>query len=144
MTADETRKAHAPGQTTGSSMRGPQQLRGPLLTFDLAAEAGQLRAELAYQEGERSANTLVKAPDLRVVLTAMRAGARLEEHDAAARISIQTLSGRLRLHVAGEPVELPAGHLLVLDRDLVHDVEALEDCVFLLTIAWQADRAATT
>ena len=73
----------------------------------------------------------------------MRARARLEEHDAAARVSIQTLSGRLRLHVAGEPVELPAGHLLVLDRDLVHDVEALEDCVFLLTIAWQADRAAT-
>jgi quercetin dioxygenase-like cupin family protein len=144
MTADETRKAHAPGQTTGSPMRGPQQLRGPLLTFDLAAEAGQLRAELAYQAGERSANTLVKAPDLRVVLTAMRAGARLKEHDAAARISIQTLSGRLRLHVADEPVELPAGHLLVLDHDLVHDVEALEDCVFLLTVAWQADRAATT
>jgi hypothetical protein len=31
---------------------------------------------------------------------------------------------------------LPAGRMLVLDRSLPHDVVAIEDSAFLLTIAW--------
>ncbi len=31
---------------------------------------------------------------------------------------------------------MPAGQLLVLDRSVPHDVDALEDSAFLLTIAW--------
>jgi hypothetical protein len=40
--------------------------------------------------------------------------------------------------------DLRAGSLLVLDQGLPHDLEALEDSVFLLTIAWpgrDGDRA---
>jgi quercetin dioxygenase-like cupin family protein len=143
MAEDPTSQTHRRGETTGSAERAAQRLVGSLLAFDLGVEAAQLRHERGWRDGDRSANTLVNAPDLRVVLTMLRAGARLAEHDAAARISIHTLSGRLRLHAAGQVVELPAGHLLVLDRDLAHDVEALEDSAFLLTIAWQGDRAAT-
>jgi hypothetical protein len=31
---------------------------------------------------------------------------------------------------------LPHGHLLVLDRALEHDLEALEESAILLTISW--------
>jgi quercetin dioxygenase-like cupin family protein len=136
MTNLPTGSPHPSGETTGSAERAPQQLAGPLIAIDLAVEAAQLRTERGWREGDRNANTLVKTPDFRVVLTALRAGARLQEHQAAGRVSIQTLSGRVRLQVGAQNVELPTGHLLVLEPGLAHDVEALEDSVFLLTLAW--------
>src|SRR4051794_39437201 len=108
MAAHESSNPHRPGETTGSSMRGPQQVRGALLTFDLAAEAGQLRAELAYQEGDRNANTLLKEPHARVVLMALRQGAQLQEHQTAGWVVVQTISGRVRLRALGQSVELAA------------------------------------
>ena len=46
------------------------------------------------------------------------------------------VAGRLRLHVPGGTVDLPVGHLLALDGKVPHDVEALEESAFLLTIGW--------
>jgi hypothetical protein len=40
------------------------------------------------------------------------------------------------MHILGKIVDLPVGHLLVLDRAVLHDVEAQEESAFLLTIAW--------
>jgi hypothetical protein len=36
----------------------------------------------------------------------------------------------------GRTFDLPTGRLLALDHGLPHDVEALEESAFLLTIAW--------
>jgi hypothetical protein len=36
----------------------------------------------------------------------------------------------------GRTFDLPAGTLLALDQNLPHDVEALEESAFLITIAW--------
>jgi hypothetical protein len=33
-------------------------------------------------------------------------------------------------------VDLPAGHLLALDRTIEHDLEAVEESAILLTISW--------
>ena len=49
------------------------------------------------------------------------------------------LSGRIRLQLLGNTIELGASHLLALDRDIQHDVEAIEESVFLLTLVWPAD-----
>jgi len=106
------------------------------MAFDLAAEAGQLRAELAYKEGDRNANTLLKEQGARVVLTALRQGARLQEHQTAGWVVIQTIVGRVRLQALGQSVDLPAGHLVTLEPNVAHEVEALEESVFLITLAW--------
>jgi quercetin dioxygenase-like cupin family protein len=112
-------------------------LSGPLLQFDLASELNQLhRDESWLQTTGRSSKTLVKHPDLRIVLIAMKANTRMHEHTAAARISVHSLNGHIQLHLPERTVELPAGHLLVLDQCLPHDVEALEDSAFLLTLSW--------
>jgi quercetin dioxygenase-like cupin family protein len=140
MTQSQTGAPHSQGRTTGSPERAAQQLSGPLLAFDLAAEAAQLQTERGWREGDRNANTLVKTPDFRVVLTALRSGGRLEEHQAAGSVSVQTITGRLRLRVGERQVELGAGQLVALEPGLSHAVEALEDSVFLLTLAWGDDR----
>lgn len=124
-----------PGETSGSPERAAQRLSGAYLAFDLQAELAQVRLERGYREGDRNANTLVKGDNFRIVLTALRAGTRLQEHQAAGWVSIQTIAGRLRVRLADETVELPAGHLLALAAHIAHDVEALEDSAFLLTVA---------
>lgn len=109
----------------------------PLLEFDLAEEIRQQRQEDSWLRGTgRSSKTLVKHRDLRIVLISMKANTRMHEHKATARISVQTISGHVQLRLAERAVDLPAGHLLGLDQCLPHDVEALEDSAFLLTLSW--------
>ncbi|HEV2194417.1 MAG TPA: cupin domain-containing protein [Candidatus Acidoferrum sp.] len=112
-------------------------LSGPLLQFDLASELDQLhRDESWLQPTGRSSKTLVKYPDLRIVLIAMKANTRMLEHTAAGRISVHSLNGHIRLHLPEQVVDLPAGNLLALDQCVPHDVEATEDSAFLLTLSW--------
>lgn len=142
MTTDHTggppSTAYQAGQTHGSPERPMHEVARASLTFDLTAEVERLHREESWRQGTRNAKTLVKEPDLRIVVIALRQGGRMEEHRAPGRISIQTLTGRLRLQVRGETIDLPAGHVLALDPDIAHDVEALDESAFLLTIAWPA------
>lgn len=109
-------------------------LRAPLVQVDLMTTLGELRDEEPWQVRGHNARTLIKFPDLRVVIVAMRPGSRLHEHRTAARITIQVLVGHIRLHVDGNVVELRFGDLLSLDRGLPHDVEAIDESAFLLTL----------
>jgi quercetin dioxygenase-like cupin family protein len=112
-------------------------LSRPLLQFDIASELDQLHRDEAWQNPTgRSSKTLVKYSDLRVVLIAMKANTRMHEHTAAARISVHSVYGHIRLHLPGRVVDLPAGRLLALDQSVPHDVEAVEDSAFLLTLSW--------
>lgn len=125
---------HGPGETSGSPQRPPQRLAETVSAIDLAATIDQLRHEVAYQQSDRNAITLIKLPTLRVVVTAMKAGTRLQQHHTASPLTIQTLAGRLRVHLPDRIVDLPPGQLLALDRDVPHDAEALEESAFLLTL----------
>ena len=56
---------------------------------------------------------------------------------AAGPISVQVILGKVRIHLPDDRMEdLDPGDLLTLERCLEHDVEALEESAFLLTIAW--------
>lgn len=113
----------------------PQPMSARYLEFDLAREVEQLHREPEWATGH-DAKTLVKFEDFRVVMIALRARARIPEHQTEGRIAIQTISGHVEVRAEGRTFDLPAGSLLSLDRGLQHDVEALEDSAVLLTIAW--------
>lgn len=110
-------------------------LAGTLLTFDLQREIQQLRSEGRWQSGH-TAKTLAKYPYFRVVLIVMRSGGQIVNHRTEGRISVHALSGRINFKTAEQSVDLSAGQMLTLERDLPHDVEAGVDSAFLLTIAW--------
>lgn len=119
-------------------------LSAPLLEFDLKAEMKQLRQEAPWRDTGRNAKTLVKHPDFRIVLIVMKAKTHMREHKAAGRISVQTLTGNVRLHLPAKSVAVAAGHLLALDRAMPHDVEALNQSAFLLTISWPEESEGKT
>ncbi|HEU4751710.1 MAG TPA: cupin domain-containing protein [Armatimonadota bacterium] len=103
--------------------------------FDLDAQAGVLRGETAYQENGRDGITLVKNPNLRVVVEALRAGAGLAEHHAPGPITVHVLQGELRFNTGGEAIPLRPGEMLALPAGQPHSVHAVQDTTFLITIA---------
>jgi quercetin dioxygenase-like cupin family protein len=103
--------------------------------LDLLRELEQLREEPQWRSGH-NAKTLVKHDRLRIVLAALNADARIPEHRTEGRISIQTVRGRILVLAEGRTFDLSEGNLLVLDAGVAHDVEALEESAFLLTIAF--------
>jgi quercetin dioxygenase-like cupin family protein len=133
--AQPKRKASPQRAVGHESIEGT--LSGPVFQFNLASELDQLHRDVSWlQPTGRSSRTLVKYPDLRILLIAMKANTRMHEHTAAGRISVHTLNGHIRLHLPDRVVDLSAGNLLVLDRCVSHDVEASEDSAFLLTLSW--------
>ena len=110
-------------------------MAAPFLEFDLPADIHRLHAETTWSTGH-NARTLVKYNDLRVVLIALRANARMPEHKTEGRVTVHLLSGHVQVKAAGRTFSLRPGGLLALDHGLPHDVEAMEDSALLLTIAW--------
>ena len=100
----------------------------------LTSSIASLREEEAYRKNGRNGTTLVKNPDLRVVLEVLRQDAGLAPHAAPGPITVQVLEGELRFTSAGEVFSLHPGELLALRRG-THSVEAVRDSAFLLTIA---------
>jgi quercetin dioxygenase-like cupin family protein len=114
-------------------------MAAPYLEFDIARELQQLHREAGWDSGQ-NAKTLVKYSGLRVVLVALKARSRMSEHHTEGQISIQTVVGHIQVRAQGRTFELRVGGLLALDQGLPHDVEAIEESAFLLTIAWPGDR----
>jgi quercetin dioxygenase-like cupin family protein len=106
-----------------------------LMEFDLPAEVHRLHAETTWSTGQ-NARTLIKYDDFRVVLTALQAKVRIPEHKAEGRISVHVLSGHIQLRASGRTFSLRPGGLLAIDHGVPHEVEAIEESAFLLTIAW--------
>lgn len=113
----------------------PQPMAGAYLEIDLSRELEQLHREPEWSRGQ-NAKTLVKYDDFRLVLGALKARARIPAHQTDGRISIQGVRGHIVVRAEGRTFDLRSGGLLVLDRGLPHDLEALEDSAYLLTIAW--------
>lgn len=125
-----------PGEGSKALHRLPQ-LADPLLQFDLQEELQQLRQQDSWQrETGRSSKTLAKYPDFRIILVLMKARTQMNEHRAEGRVSIHHLLGAICIHLSDRKVNVSAGQLLVMDCGVLHNIEAVEESAFLLTIAW--------
>jgi quercetin dioxygenase-like cupin family protein len=100
-----------------------------------------MRQQEAYTRHGHAARTLTRERDLRIVLIVMKAAGRVAEHQTKQTASIHVLSGQLRLHMPSGVVELSAGQLLVIEGGLRHDVEAVLESAFLLTLGFSQGSA---
>lgn len=114
------------------------ELGNEVIRCKIDFELNKLKDAPSWQrESGRSSETLVKYDQFRIVLVRMKRGSYMSHHRAEGPISIQVLQGRIVVHLPEERKEdLTPGELLTLARCLEHDVEALEESAFLLTIAW--------
>jgi quercetin dioxygenase-like cupin family protein len=120
------------------SMTRLPELAIEIIRKNLADELEKLKdAESWQRETGRSSETIVKYPEFRIVLIRMKPGSYMSHHRAEGPISVHAVLGKIRVHLPDDRTEeLVPGDLLAIERGLEHDVEALEECAFLLTIAW--------
>lgn len=110
--------------------------------FDLRSTVETLRSEPLYATNGRNGITLVKNPEMRLVLQAMSAGSRLAEHHAPGPITVQVLEGEIEFSVGETVHTLHAGSLLALPARVPHSVHSAQESVFLLTLVPQAEPEA--
>jgi quercetin dioxygenase-like cupin family protein len=113
-------------------------LAAEVIRRNIGDELEMLKKAQSWQrESGRSAETLVKYDEFRIVLVRMKPKSYMSHHKAEGPISIHVIQGKVCVHLPEDRMEdLKPGDLLTLDRCLEHDVEALEESAFLLTIAW--------
>ncbi len=103
--------------------------------FKIFEELSKFEERRPWSQGH-FARTLFKQPDFRLVLVAMDRGSRLHEHHADGTVSVHVLKGVLRVRMSGQARDIDAGTILAIESSIAHDVEALEDSAFLLTMSW--------
>ena len=106
-----------------------------LVQFDLAQEMAESERKKPWESGHY-AKTLLKKSDVRIVLISMERGARINEHHADGTISVHVLKGSIRFTERGKAHDLRLGNVLVLGASIKHEVEAVEESAFLLTVSW--------
>ncbi len=111
---------------------GPLEV--PLRIVRLEDQIAEVKKEAAWEHGERGAKTLVKEGGLSAVLTVMRAGTALHEHQTEGPATIHCLVGRIELDAHGRTVELAAGELAALDGGVRHSVRAVTESAILVTL----------
>jgi len=131
---------------SASEARAPR-VDEPFISSDLAFEAARLQASREYAVEGHAGRTLTKYPELRVVLEAMKAGTRLPFHETGEQLTLHVILGQLRVWLPfADNCDLFEGSFAASEAGRVHEVEALQDCAFVLTLAWppmaEAGRAA--
>ncbi len=128
-------------RTPSRAERGTHVITAPLLSFDVAAELDGLRRERPYLEGDRNGTTLVKEGRHRVVLVALRTGARFDEDDPRGYVTLAVREGRLSVAVDDGAIEIGEGRVAVLGHGQRWSGQALEDSALLMTFSWPPERS---
>jgi quercetin dioxygenase-like cupin family protein len=147
-TIDNESPSKLPTRSTGETSNGKEErymttegfaddgtMLKDLAQFDLAEEMKNSDQKRPWTMGH-FARTLFKKLDFRMVLISMDKGSILKEHHADGTISVQVLKGSIRFTAHGEAHSLQLNAILMLGASIKHEVEALEDSAFLLTVAW--------
>ena len=108
---------------------------GGMLSLSIMDEVARLKAKPEWLSENRLAVSLVKDDSLNILLMVLKKGARLAEHRTRGPIAVQALSGSVRFSAGSKDAELSSGSIAALDRNIVHELEALDESVVLLTTA---------
>jgi quercetin dioxygenase-like cupin family protein len=120
---------------TGKDPTAGRNPAGELLAFAIDHEIARAKSNAQWASHDRFAMSLAKHRDLTVNVMLLREGAHLQEHQARGSITLQVLSGAIRFIAHGQEKTLTAGMLAVLDKEVPHSVEAIDESALLLTAA---------
>lgn len=88
----------------------------------------------SFASGMTGTRTLIKTPRMEVIRLVLPRGKTIPRHQAPGEIIVQGLTGRVRFTTMGTTIDVESGQLFYLSAAEPHEVTALEDCSFLLTI----------
>ncbi len=101
---------------------------------ELHGKQARLVNLVAVQPGAVVSKTLIERPTGTVTLFAFDKGQKLSEHTAPFDALVTALQGSMDVILDGVHHTLAAGDAIVMPAGVVHAVDALEPCVWLLTM----------
>ena len=104
---------------------------GVVLLADLA---GRLLDSARAHASQRAAETINSGQSMRATVIALLEGAELAEHESPPAATLQVITGRARLHTAGQAWLLRDGEVVAIPPER-HTLTAITDAVVLLTVA---------
>jgi len=113
---------------------GERTMDAALVKIDVNLFIELIKKEKSWEEGDRNAITVFKTNGMRIVLIALRKGAKMIKHKADGLICLQVLEGQIEFKTDEQTVELVKGQMLTLHEAILHDVLAKEETIFLLTL----------
>lgn len=117
-----------------------ERFAGESHNFDLGAMLNELRIEAhSGQNGHRQMTIFRRLPVTQVLFD-FEPGGELANHSAHGLVTIHVLEGRLMVQANGHDHELSAGHVLILNPDVRHDVRAREASAMLLTVHMEDEK----
>jgi quercetin dioxygenase-like cupin family protein len=106
----------------------------PVQSIDLSAARAPLVAAAAAAPTRHRPTTLIRFGGTTVALFHFSQGSSLPEHLTHGTVTIHVLEGQLTVRAQGQTHALPAGQILVLAKDIKHDVHADQETFMLLTV----------
>ena len=122
-------------ESTELRPEGERLMDAPLVTIDIPEFIKKIKKEPSWKNNDRNAMTVYKTDEMRIVLIALHKDAELKRHVAEGIISVHVLDGKIQFETDDTSVELEEGQVLALHKGLYHQVKAIKESVFLLTIA---------
>jgi quercetin dioxygenase-like cupin family protein len=119
--------------------RDDRLFNAAVLDFNLTEQIAALKLEKQWLTAQRSAITLVKTPDLTIILMIFQAGITFPEHSAEGQVSVLVLSGSVDFIVENKTRHLKAPSLINLAGDILHTVNAIKESVLLLTVVRRSE-----
>lgn len=117
-----------------------ERFAGSIQVVDLGEALRALQAEAHPAHGGHRQITLVHHAPITQLLVAFEAGGALDNHTAHGLVTVHVLAGRLMIQADGHDHTLSAGHVLILQPDVLHNVRALEASAMLLTVCLTSQR----
>jgi len=105
---------------------------GGMLSLNIMDEIAHLKARPEWSAADRLSASLVKDDALNILLMLLKKGARLPEHRTKGPIALHVLSGAVRFTARDRAAQLAPGTIAALDRNVVHELEALDESIVLL------------
>lgn len=113
-------------------------------SYNLNAQLERLRADSPFEAHGRGSLSLVRDPDVEIVLLVLREKGHLNQHSATGPISVLVIEGRIVFTAGNQKLEAGVHDLITLPALVPHALEALEPSAILITIAAPKHKAAPT
>lgn len=106
----------------------------PMLSFTLASILGQMELSMEYRSINGATAPLWVTDQYRVTLTRLAKGSSIAAQSMEGPSLVSVIFGTLRFKEGGEEKIIERDQLLIMNKALANEVEALEDSAFLMTV----------
>lgn len=97
-------------------------------------KASALKEMVGYQDGSIVSKEMIKKDAGTVTLFAFDKGQGLSEHTAPFDALVNVLDGRAEVRIAGEPVIVKEGEMIIMPANKPHSLQAIERFKMLLVM----------